>query len=277
MDNEIAKNPSEFADVIERLLTRLQAGQSPTVSKRAERVNIRAVVGAWFGEYKNAFLKMIGDEQLLAPMDDHLQTILRRASHASARRTLIRDVRSAQRYFNDTLLVPLSRAYWSRAPQQTPAGFDQEAERRLRHLDPDLADSYAQAVSDIEEDGRLSYRGPAGELREVITGVLHILAPTGQVQATEWYREARRSGVRNEPTPTRAERVKFVLRNRLEGSAQTETAETFMSSVEERLASVVNSAYKRGSAAAHAGAEQGELQQLLQYINALLRELLPSE
>ena len=49
-----------------------------------------------------------------------------------------------------------------------------------------------------------------------------------------------------------------------------------MISVEERLASVVNSTYKRGSAATHTGTERGEVQQLLQYINALLRELLPA-
>ena len=112
----------------------------------------------------------------------------------------------------------------------------------------------------------------------MLTGVLHILAPTEQVQAMDWYREARRSGARTEPTPTRAERVKFILRSVMQGSAQTETAQTFMNSVEERLASVVNSTYKRGSAATHGAAERVEVQQILQYINALLRELLsPSE
>jgi hypothetical protein len=48
-----------------------------------------------------------------------------------------------------------------------------------------------------------------------------------------------------------------------------------LNSVEERLASVVNATYKRGSAATHGITERAELQQLLQYINALLRELLP--
>lgn len=276
VDTQLAMNPSEFADVIERLLIRLEGGRSATVSSRAERVNIRSVVGAWFGEYRSAFLQMIGDEQLLAPMDGLLQEILRRASETSARRTVTRDVRSTRRYFNDNLLVPLSRAYWSRAPQQSPAGFDREAESRLRQLDADLADSYAQAVYDVEDEARLSYRGPAAELRELLTGALHILAPTERVQAMDWYREARRSGARSESTPTRAERVRFILRSRSQGSTQTETAETFMSSVEERLAGVVNSTYKRGSAAAHGGTERSEVQQLLQYINALLRELLPS-
>ena len=73
VDTQLAMNPSEFADVIERLLIRLEGGRSATVSSRAERVNIRSVVGAWFGEYRSAFLQTIGDEQLPAPMDGLLQ------------------------------------------------------------------------------------------------------------------------------------------------------------------------------------------------------------
>ncbi len=60
----------------------------------------------------------------------------------------------------------------------------------------------------------------------------------------------------------------------MKGTAVTEAAESYMTSVEERLANVINATYKRGSAATHGGAERGELVQLLPYINALMRELL---
>jgi hypothetical protein len=120
----------------------------------------------------------------------------------------------------------------------------------------------------------LTYRGPAAELREVLTKVLHHLAPDAKVEVTDWYKEARRSGGRKETTPTRAERVKYILRSRGGNSAVTEAAESFMISVEERLASVVVATYKRGSAATHGPSEREEVWQLLQYINALLRELV---
>ncbi len=48
-----------------------------------------------------------------------------------------------------------------------------------------------------------------------------------------------------------------------------------MATVEDRLTSVVNATYSRESAATHAGAEREEVAQVLQYMNALLRELLP--
>lgn len=205
-----------------------------------------------------------------------MQTLLRLAAEDSSRRTVTKTIKAAKDDFADRLLVPLSRAYWSRAPQRTPAGRDQEVVERLQQISGDLADSYEQAIVDLEDGSRISYRGPAAELREVLTGVLHILAPDVHVQATDWYKEARRSEVRKEKSPTRAERTKYILRSRGGNSAVTEAAESFMGSVEERLADVVVATYKRGSAATHGSSEREEVWQLLQYINALLRELLPS-
>jgi hypothetical protein len=61
----------------------------------------------------------------------------------------------------------------------------------------------------------------------------------------------------------------------MQGDTATETAEACMTSVEEQLAGLVNTTTS-SSAAAHAGSERDELGQLLQYSNALLRELLPT-
>jgi len=266
-------NPSEFIDVLERLHVRLQARNTPEISQ-SERTNIRSVVGAWFQQYQPSAVRVIGAENLQS-MDERMQTLLTLATGDSSRRTISRFVSSTGRHFRENLLVPLSRAYWSIAPERSPAGRDEEVATRLKELDSQLADSYEQAVIDIEDPERISYRGSAAELREVLTGVLHTLAPNQQVEATEWYREARRSGTRTESTPTRAERAKFILRSRAQGSAVTESAESYMTTVEERLGAVINVTYKRGSAATHGGTEQDELVKLLPYINALLRELLP--
>jgi len=269
-------NPSEFLDILERARTRLNAGRKKSVSGLGERRGIRSIVGAWFSEYRDAFIRIVGEDEQISVMDDAMQRLLRLASKESARRTVVRALGVAIRHFTDKLLVPVSRAYWSQAPGRTPVGRDEDAANRLRQLAPDLADSYEQAVLDIEETDRISYRGPAAELREVLTGVLHMLAPNPRVEETDWYREARRTGVRAEPTPTRAERVKFILRSRAKGSAVTEVGESFMTSVEERLANVVNATYRRGSAATHGSTERDEMGQLLPYVNAILREILPA-
>jgi Predicted pPIWI-associating nuclease len=269
-------NPSEFLDILEDLIARLKARRPKTVSAPAELRNIESVVGAWYSQYKKPFAQMLGDELQIAVMDSRMDTLFNLASRRSTRRAVIGAAKSAVTYLREELLVPVSRAYWARTPERAPSGRDDIAASRLRKLDALLADGYEQAIIDLEDTKRISYRGPAAELREVLTGVLHRLAPNEAVQATDWYKESRRSGARRESTPTRAERTKYILRSRAKGSAVTDSTEAYMISVEERLGGLVNATYSRGSAAAHLGTERDELQNLLPYINALLRELLPT-
>ena len=269
-------NPSDFLDVLQLLHTRLSGARKKPASSVGERRHVRAVIGAWFSEYRPSFVQVVGEEAQITSLDSLMQELLQVAGKDAARRTLLRSVNGIIRHFTDNLLVPVSRAYWSKVPQRTPAGRDEEMARRLRQLDPELADSYDQAVLDVADEERISYRGPAAELREILTGVLHKLAPNKEVESTDWYKAASKSGTRKEATPTRAERTKFILRSRAKGATATDAAESYMTSTEERLANVVNATYKRGSAATHGGSERDELLQLLPYVNALLRELLPS-
>ena len=204
---------------------------------------------------------MLGDESLLTPIDEQMQEVLKLVTNEFTKRKPREKIQQIKQLFSDDVLMPASRAYWSRAPEKSPAGLDEEVLSRLTRLDPALAESYEQVVVDLEVD-RLSYRGPASELREVLTSVLHKLAPTAEVEATDWYRTAQKSGTRKEPTPTRAERVRFILRAR---ATRSETAETYAESVEERLARVVNATYSKGSAQAHTGVEAGEVAQQLRY------------
>jgi hypothetical protein len=272
-------NPSEFFDVLARLRTRLAKVRQRSSARnlsRAEQTSVRSLVGAWFSQYQPSFIQMVGaDDAQLREMDEMMQQLLRDASSDSERPAVVRTVGLAYSHFADNLLVRISRAYWSRAPERSLAGFDGEVAGRLRRLDAKISDSYEQGVSDVETS-RLSYRGPAAEIREVLTYVLHRLAPNAAVMATNWYQEARRTGAREEPTPTRAERTKFILRSQIGDSASTEAAESYMSMVEERLGHVIGRTFARSNAATHAGAERDELIRLLPYINALLRELLPS-
>jgi hypothetical protein len=238
---------------------------------------VQSVVGAWFREYQPNFAQTVGvDDPQIEAMDEMMQELLQASSDGSARRTVIRSVSRAATNFRDKLLIRVSRAYWSRAPQRSPAGRDEEAARRLRILDSKVADGYDQAVLDIEDPDRQSYRGAAAELREVLTHVLHILAPTSEVEAMDWYKEARKPGSTAEPKPTRTERTKFILRKQAQGSTASEFAESYMSMVEERLGHVIGRTFARSNRSTHAESERDELVKMLPYINALLRELLPS-
>lgn len=267
-------NPLVFADILDGLIERTAAISSNAVTAQSERNNIRAVVAAWF-QYRKIFVDILGTESDLHNLDKAFEGIQNLTASSVPRKRVLRKLKTVQKYFKDNLWIPLSRAYWSRVPEKTPTGRDTEVANRLKHLDAELANSYEQANIDLEDEGRISYRGCASELREVLTGVLHILAPTDKVQAADWYQEARKSGQQKEKQPTRSERTKYILRLRAKGSSATEAAEAVMLSVEERLGNVVSTAYRRSSDSTHRATQRDEVNQQLQYLNALLRELLP--
>ena len=223
--------------------------------------------------YRPAFLEILGDEPLLTPIDQRMHSLLKLLTDNASKRKLRDEIRAITKLFSDGIQMPVTRAYWSSAPEKSPAGLDEEVYARLAKGDGALAESYRQVVDDLGED-RLSYRGTAGELREVLSGVLHRLAPNDEVEATDWYKAARKSGARKEPHPTRAERTRYILRKR---ATSSETAEAYVENVEERLAVVVNATYATGSAQTHSRAEAEEVAQQLRYVNALLRDLLPRE
>ena len=187
-------NPSEFLDAIERLLSRLRKGAHVSSFGQPERKHVRSVIGAWFELYRPSFLSIVGDDKLLSPIDDGLHILLKSVSKTPTRLAVTRMVVKIEKHFTDNLLVPLSRAYWSRVPQKTSAGRDEEVAARLARIDANLAESYEQVVLDLDDDERLTYRAPAAELREIMTAVLHNLAPNAAGEKTEWYKEARRSG-----------------------------------------------------------------------------------
>ena len=264
-------------DVLSRFAASLERSSTALVRTKKERNHIRSVVQAWFGQYKPAFLVLLADERLFAEVDDGLQQMLKLASAANSRRTYKRLCAKVELHFRENLLVPLSRAYWSRVPERALTGRDPAVAGRLQKLDSALADSYEQVLTDLTDDSRKTHRGTAAELREVLRGVLERLAPDAQVKNTDWYKDARRTGERKEERPTQSERTKYILKQRNKGSAAVEAAESYMQSVEERLGHVVRVAYGLASRATHAGAERNEVAQQLRYVNALLSELLPPE
>ncbi len=269
-------NPTDFLDGLEVLKTSLARNKSARVVARKEKNHVRSLIEAWFRSFRPRFEVYVDDETALRQVDDSMQDLLKLSSKISERKAYLRIARRVERYFRDSLLVPLSRAYWSQAAAEANEGMEPEVARRLSALDPALRDSYEQAIEDMSNEGRKTYRGPANELREVLREVLHKLAPDKEVTRTDWWK-ARRASKKDSNPPTHAERTIYILRAHRAGSAAEEAAESFLNNVEERLGQVVRASYRRASASTHAGAERDEVLQQLRYINALLTELLPAD
>ena len=73
---------------------------------------------------------------------------------------------------------------------------DDQTIKKLEALVPSAALSYKQAVLDLNDDSRVSFRGPALELREALREILDHLAPDDEVTAAPGYVQEKDRGRR---------------------------------------------------------------------------------
>ena len=134
---------------------------------------------------------------------------------------------------------------------------------------PSAAFSYRQALADLKDDKRVSFRGPALELREVLREVLDHLAPDHDVVASPGFKlEKDRQG------PTMKQKVRFILKARGAGKSTTGTPADSVNTVDAIVGDLTRSVYNLGSVATHVASERRQVVQVKRYIDAVLHDIL---
>jgi hypothetical protein len=152
------------------------------------------------------------------------------------------------------------------------ANTTQEDERIIQTLDglvPSAALSYRQAIIDLADDNRLSFRGPALELREALRETLDHLAPDDAVvDAPGYAQEKGRTG------PTMKQKVRFILRARGQSKSSSVVPEQTTMTVDEMVGTLTRSVYERSSFATHVATERRTVIQIRRYVVAVLHDML---
>jgi hypothetical protein len=139
----------------------------------------------------------------------------------------------------------------------------------LKALLPSAALSYEQALLDLSQEQRLSWRGPAADLREALRETLDHLAPDEEVVSAPGYKQE--PGTHG---PTMKQKVRFILRSRGLSKAVSATTEDATSSIDEAIGSFVRSVYTRSSVSTHTPTEKSEVRRVLDLVRVVLSELL---
>src|SRR5437764_5186383 len=134
------------------------------------------------------------------------------------------------------------------------ANINEEDERikgTLEGLVPSAALSYRQAIIDLADDTRISFRGPALELREALRETLDHLAPDAAITSADWYvQEKGRTG------PIMKQKVRFILKARGQSKSSSTVPEQTTTTVDEMVGTLTRSVYDRSSIATHVGSER---------------------
>jgi hypothetical protein len=145
---------------------------------------------------------------------------------------------------------------------------DEQVISKLEALVPSAAQSYKQAILDLKDDSRVSFRGPALELREALREILDHLAPDSEVMATPGYVQEKGT-----PGPTRKQKVRFILKNKGRQSS-SDAPEQALTTFEESIAALTGAVYNRSSKATHVAGEREAVIQLRRYVVAIFHDII---
>ena len=127
--------------------------------------------------------------------------------------------------------------------------------------------SYKQALLDLSDPARISYRGTANEMRETLREVLNHLAPDSEVVKQKNF-----SFEKNHNKPTQKQKVHFILKQRNKSKQYIKAPEKAVDIIVR--GDFAREVYSRSSSLVHRSSEKKDVQQLKQYLDSVLAELL---
>lgn len=132
---------------------------------------------------------------------------------------------------------------------------------------PGVSQTYRQSIVDLNDPSRISFRGVATELRELIREVLDKLAPDEQVMSAQGF--MLEQGLIK---PSQKQKTRFILKGLGIGGSAKDAPETTANLIEDHVATFCRSLYVRSSNSLHADADRQEVRQIKLYVDALLAE-----
>jgi hypothetical protein len=209
------------------------------------------------------------DEAELTAADSEMQALLGLANSRNRKSSYVAVLRNARTQFDELELARELRLGQMRAHTPVQSAVETQILEILSQLVPSAGLSYQQALNDLQEERRVSFRGTANELREAMRETLDHLAPDGDVKASNDFKLTK-----GQTKPTQKQKVRYILRSRGVSGTARQTPEATASLVDELTASVTRASFERGNLSAHIASTEQEVRQLKMYVDSVLAELL---
>src|SRR6185312_12273297 len=186
----------------------LRRGKGELVSTSQTRQQAKDAVQHYFRHVRPHLIELSIDEAKIEQLDRISQYLLKLASTTSRRstyRTRIRELNNLRNEIETSIEIKATGG-GSRSATRLMTATEAAILATLERIIPSTALSYRQALQDLAESQRASYRGTAAEVREVLRELLDHLAPDEEVL---------KSGVKIEKDlkrPTMKQKATFILK-----------------------------------------------------------------
>jgi hypothetical protein len=262
----------DFCSDFKKLAAKITASTSVNINSTPLRDEVKGVARRYMQDARPAIARN-GFEEQLKHLDEHFTKLYELAegrNAAASYKWRINSVKKALPKITPKLELDVSIG------NDNPAQSDLEIKiiGTLTGLVPKAALSYQQAIQDLADITRLSYRGPAAELREVLREVLDHQAPIAEVTKSDGYKPEKDEHGKDRSKPTMKQQVRFIFKARDQGSSTRGLAETAVEAVDAIVGGLARSVCNFGSTVTHIAGERQSVVQLKRYVEVVLTHLL---
>ncbi len=266
--NSLADEWQEFSDRFVLFNRHVDKIRSVNLNVTAVRQQARDLAQKYFREVR-AGLQVLRIPETLKVLDDNFQSLLMLSNGQNATSTYKRRIKAIRKIV-PTVATQIELSH-SEAPKAdaSPLLEDERIVETLKGLVPSAALSYSQAVIDLADENRISFRGAALELREALRETLDRLAPDDEVMSAPGYAHEK-----DRTKPTMKQKVRFILRARGQSKSSSSVPEQTVVTVDEVVGTLTRAVYDMSSVATHVAAERKAVLQIRRYVAAVLHDIL---
>jgi hypothetical protein len=252
---------------------RITASKSVNINNSALRDEVKSVARRYMQDARS-FVVRDGFEDDLRHLDEHFTKLYELAEGRNAAASYKWRVNSIKKALPKlTSRLEMMAATAADGPAQNTIEAKIITTLQGSQL-PAAALSYEQAIRDLNDPGRVSYRGPAAELREVLRSVVDHQAPPAVVMKGDGYKAEKDENGKDRTKPTMKQQVRFIFKARGQKSSTTELPERAVEAIDGLVGGLARSVYNAGSVVTHVAGERQEVVNLKRYVEVVLTHLL---
>ncbi|MEK7441668.1 MAG: hypothetical protein AABZ78_12785 [Chloroflexota bacterium] len=264
-----------FKESTEKLERNISRSNAANVNATDLRDEAKQVAQLFFRQCAYSLSKLEIEGELLSGLNDLMKELLKLSNRPNKKSSYLSVLKRLSKLI-DEITVEREIRFSNFIASQDTSNLLLDSERliydTLYKIIPAAAVSYMQAIIDLSDKNRLSYRGVANELREALRETLDHLAPDKNVISQPNFKLEK-----DKKTPTMKQKARYILRARElpeNATRSPEDAVEVVENINERIASFARSTYERSSISAHVASERTEVLRMKGYVNVVLTELL---
>lgn len=260
--------PATLIEALEKARTKVRKAPGKQISSQALKKEVRDPIEQYFQLLRPSLDGHGHLTERAVELDKTLKSLIELSHKQGAKTTYVSKLNTARK-----LLVEIDAEITSRSTSEGSNSLydttDQLIVETLESILPSAARSYQQALLDLQSEDRLSYRGPATDMREALRETLDHLAPDKDVQSMDGYKQ-----VKEISGPTMKQKVQYILKLRDRSRAQIAPSASAVELVDTMIGQFVRSVYTRSNISTHTPTDRDEVLRLRHNVRLAFIEIL---